>query len=295
MSNDPQVQVSPGGPVCGSIRPPGSKSLTNRALICAAFAAGKSTLSGALRSEDTEVMIAALRDIGVQIEIADGGRTMQVHGETRRRMAASDSQLDLYIANSGTTIRFLTAALSAAGGHYRLHGVRRMHQRPIADLVDALSAVQRGTIVTQSPAGCPPVAIASDGWGGREIEVAGSVSSQFLSGLLMAAPIANSSGGPDSTRIRVRGELVSRPYVDMTCSVMSAFGAETRVIESTDADQSIDVQIGNQTYHRHEYAIEPDASAASYFWAAAAITGGDVTVEGLSRGAAGRRRFLRST
>ncbi|NND96301.1 MAG: 3-phosphoshikimate 1-carboxyvinyltransferase [Pirellulaceae bacterium] len=281
---DPAVEFVPGGPLVGSVRPPGSKSLTNRALICASFADGVSLLTGALRSEDTEVMIEAIRSIGVTVEVTDGGRRLSVDTSGRRELSAKDPRLDLFIANSGTTIRFLTAALSAGGGHYCLHGVQRMHERPIADLVDALAPIQSGTLRADSPGGCPPVLIQSDGWSGETIEVAGGVSSQYLSGLMMAAPIANASNR--RTTINVVGELVSRPYVDMTATVMESFGANVTMDDLGSADKpTLAVEIDGSGYRAVEYQIEPDASAASYFWAAAAISGGDVTVEGLSRGA----------
>lgn len=295
----PFVEVVPGERVDGTIRPPGSKSLTNRALICAAFAEGASTLTGALRSEDTEVMVEALRAIGIQIGVSDGGRTLSVDTSNRRAVGKHDPSDDLYIANSGTSVRFLAAALSAAGGNFRLHGVERMHQRPIGDLVDAITPVIDGTIKAISDGGCPPVEIASNGWSGSNIEVAGSVSSQYLSGLMMAAPIAQSSRNRQSARdrqsaldqsIRLRisvvGELVSRPYIDMTAEVMRSFGADVSFIEQNlPAGQTLAVEVGGNSYAGQEYAIEPDASAASYFWAAAAITGGKITVEGLSRDA----------
>ena len=286
----PTVQVVPGGPVIGTIQPPGSKSLTNRALVCAAYASGSSVLRGALRSEDTEVMIEALQSVGVSVEVSDGGTVLTVSTEQRRELLASDHRLDLYIANSGTTVRFLTAALSAAGGHYLLHGVDRMHQRPIADLVDALEPIQSGSISAQSPAGCPPVLIQSDGWAGRQIAVAGSVSSQYLSGLMMAAPIGLESESDDfqqePTTIRVQGELVSVPYVEMTAKVMRSFGAEVSLHrDDLPEEVSLDIAVSDRSYQGQNYSIEPDASAASYFWAAAAISGGDVTVTGLHRDA----------
>lgn len=267
----------PGGPVVGTIRPPGSKSLTNRALVCAAFADGRSTLTGALRSEDTEVMIEALRRIGIGIEVTEGGRTLTVSGITGKAPKASGRN-ELFIANSGTSIRFLTAALSAAGGEYRLHGVPRMHERPIGDLVAALQPVQNGSLEAVSDGGCPPVEISSDGWNDGELTVAGSVSSQYLSGLMMAAPIA-----AKKRSIRVRGELVSRPYVDMTARVIESFGGNVTIeTEGLGKNESVRVELGEAGYRGTKYAIEPDASAASYFWAAAAITGGNVTVEGLT-------------
>ena len=281
-SESPVVQVVPGGPVHGRIRPPGSKSLTNRALICAAMTDGVSRLTGALRSEDTIVMIDALQAIGVSIEVSDGGRTLVVTPDTRRQPAADDQPIELFIANSGTSVRFLTAALSAAGGSYRLHGVPRMHQRPIGDLIDAIAPIQRGTIEAQSAGGCPPVLIRSRGWQTESsIRVSGSVSSQFLSGLMMASPICGRA-----VQIRVDGKLVSRPYVEMTAEVMRAFGSNVRIIDRNDDSTSpVAIEVDSGPYRGTDYPIEPDASAASYFWAAAAISGGSVTVEGLSPGA----------
>ncbi|MCO8123016.1 3-phosphoshikimate 1-carboxyvinyltransferase [Stieleria sp. TO1_6] len=286
QSTPARVSVQPGGPVDGIIRPPGSKSLTNRALVCAAMANGQSTLSGALRSEDTTVMIQGLRKCGVMIDVQDGGQTLLVDGTQRR--PCDDTQQELFIANSGTTIRFLTAALSAAAGKYRLHGVDRMHQRPIADLVDALSMVQSGRIRTESAQGCPPVVIDSSGWQNNCMQVGGSVSSQYLSGLMMAAPIALFARGDtavDAIEIDVIGELVSRPYVEMTAAVMRSFGATVAINDidrSATETVSTRVVVSGGGYQGISYAIEPDASAASYFWAAAAITGGRVTVQGLT-------------
>lgn len=280
--------VVPGGPVDGCVRPPGSKSLTNRALICAAFADGTSRLAGALVSEDTEVMIESLAKIGVQIQTENAGRTLVVHGvgsdsdaATERRShgpissAQSDPRREMFIANSGTTVRFLTAALSAHGGRYRLSGVERMHERPIGDLVDAIAPAMIGTIGAVSDGGCPPVEIESSGWTGDSIRVAGSVSSQYLSGLMMAAPISGKK-----VELKIVGELVSIPYVRMTSELMRAFGGLTDW--HLDSGQSITT---GGRYVATDYAIEPDASAASYFWAAAAITGGRVRVEGLSEDA----------
>lgn len=266
----------------GTIRPPGSKSLTNRALICAAFAAGQSTLRGALRSDDTEVMIAALQTIGVGITQSDAGRTLQVEGLPRAQVRRSDAPHELFIGNSGTTVRFLTAALSALGGRFRLHGVPRMHERPIGDLVAALKPVSDGEVLCESPGGCPPVTINTTGWSGDRLQVAGNVSSQYLSGLMMAAPISGRQVG-----IEVAGELVSRPYVEMTAGIIEDFGASCALrAAATPAGASLICEIdGRGGYRGREYAIEPDASAASYFWAAAALTGGAVTVEGLSTAA----------
>lgn len=270
----PHVEVVPAGKVTGRIRPPGSKSLTNRALICAAVADGNSVLTGALKSEDTAVMIEAVRSLGVEVTVTDGGQTLSVDTTNRKSPSPAGEAAKLFIANSGTTVRFLTAALSALGGHYVLHGVPRMHQRPIGDLVDAIAPVIDGSIGCESDGGCPPVVLRCKGWLPGNLSVAGSVSSQYLSGLMMAAPITGRE-----TNIHVTGELVSRPYVDMTADVIRSFGAGVQIHDTADG---IVVKTSPARYVGIDYAIEPDASAASYFWAAAAVTGGEVTVEGLT-------------
>lgn len=281
------VEVTPGGEVRGTVRPPGSKSLTNRALICAAFANGASDLSGALDSEDTRVMLAALRKIGFDIKTSDDRRGHQVGGAIR--LEGTEGRHELFIANSGTSVRFLTAALAAFGGHYHLHGVDRMHARPIGDLVNSIAPQLDGTIQALSPDDCPPVEIQSMGYrkcaSGEELElsVAGNVSSQYLSGLMMSAPIkaghvATSEASP--LRIAVKGELVSLPYVEMTAAVMRDFGASVAIDQTASGEHVVSI---DGEYQGCQYAIEPDASAASYFWAAAAITGGQVTVGGLNQ------------
>lgn len=283
LISNSSVEVVPGGAVRGTIRPPGSKSLTNRALLCAAFAKGHSRLTGALRSDDTEVMIAALRQIGVGVSESGSGCVIDVTGLSRDRSGSPSGPFELFIGNSGTTIRFLTAALSALGGDFRLCGVPRMHQRPIGDLVDALAPVCDGSVSCESPGGCPPVRIVTRGWTGASLKVAGSVSSQYLSGLMMAAPIAG-----QEIRIEVVGELVSLPYVEMTAQIIRDFGVPCSWASAhslspvQDRTERVILIDGRGGYLPREYDIEPDASAASYFWAAAAITGGEVTVAGLS-------------
>lgn len=280
------VEVVAGGAVQGTIRPPGSKSLTNRALLCAAFANGHSRLTGALRSDDTEVMVDALREIGIGVVESGAGSVIDIRGMGRDHFRSRDSHFDLFIGNSGTTIRFLTAALSALGGNFRLHGVPRMHQRPIGDLVDALQPICDGSVTCESPGGCPPVRIQTRGWTGESVKVAGSVSSQYLSGLMMAAPVAG-----QAVRIEVIGELVSLPYVEMTAQIIRDFGvpcswaSESSLSPVVDHPKRVILIDGRGGYQPREYDIEPDASAASYFWAAAAITGGVVTVSGLSANA----------
>jgi 3-phosphoshikimate 1-carboxyvinyltransferase len=287
------IEVHPTGPLRGTIRPPGSKSITNRALICAALADGESLLSGALDSEDTRVMIESLGRLGIAVEHDPAAAAVRVVGCGGRLPV---SQADLYVANSGTTVRFLTAMLALGQGVYRLDGTSRMRERPIEDLLLALR--QLGAEVNcESPGGCPPVVVRGRGLRGGRATVAGDISSQFLSGLLMAVPYSDGD-----VELVVEGPLVSRPYIDMTLAVMASFGVQvetsacwggsstatpTYQSAATPTCQSADPGRFRVSAPRHyrgrRYAIEPDASAASYFFAAAAITRGEVTVEGLSR------------
>ncbi len=265
------LEIQPCGPLLGSIRPPGSKSITNRALVCAALADGSSVLRGALDSEDTRVMVDSLQRLGLEVCANEERTEIRVAGCGGRIPAA---EADLFLANSGTSIRFLTALTTLGRGRFRLDGVERMRERPIQDLLDGLR--QLGADVrSELSNGCPPVVVQGDGLPGGSTTVRGNVSSQFLSGLLMAAPYAQ-----HDVCLMVDGELVSQPYVRMTLAVMSAFGIR---VDDSRLDRFV-IASGNR-YTGREYAIEPDASAASYFWAAAAITGGQVTVEGLTRDA----------
>lgn len=264
------IRITPCGPVVGRIRPPGSKSLTNRALVLAALARGASRLSGVLDSEDTRVMLRAWNQLGVRIDgdVADGQLT--VHGCAG---VLPSQHAELFIGNSGTTIRFLTAALAACHGEFTLDGIERMRERPIGDLLVALQQLGGNVCsLNGTRPDCPPVHIKARGLVGGSAKVAGSISSQYLSGLMMAAPLAS-----QAVRLEVIGQLVSVPYVAMTAQIMSSFGAHV----SGPAGGPIVIEPTG--YNSADYEIEPDASAASYFWAAAAITGGDVTVEGLSR------------
>ncbi|MCY2934004.1 MAG: 3-phosphoshikimate 1-carboxyvinyltransferase [Planctomycetota bacterium] len=248
------------------VRVPGSKSLTNRALIIAALAEGKTQLTGALDSQDTQVLIRALNAVGIPTVHDPIAYTIDVVGQAGSIPAAS-ANLDL--ANSGTSLRFLTAMLALGHGKYTLDGSARMRQRPIADLLAALNRV--GAIArSEANTGCPPVLLDADGLQGGFVGVRGDVSSQFLSGLLMALPYA-----ANPSEIEVDGNLVSVPYVTMTIEVMRAFGVKV------DNRKNKRFIIKPGQYFGRDYAIEPDASAASYFFALAAITGGTVTVEGL--------------
>ncbi|MFM7034012.1 MAG: 3-phosphoshikimate 1-carboxyvinyltransferase, partial [Planctomycetia bacterium] len=256
------------GPVVGSIRPPGSKSITNRALICAALARGETRLSGALDSQDTRVMVDGLRALGIEV-VADWSR-----GEIRVAgcggvIPASSATIDC--AASGTTIRFLSALCGLGRGRYRLDGTPRMRKRPIGDLLGALESL--GAVATaESPGGCPPVTIDGVGIVGGTARIEGSVSSQFASGLAMVAPCTR-----DGMTIEFTGRLVSLPYLEMTRRVMESFGATCH------AKDGRTWRVEPTGYRGIRYSVEPDASAASYFAAAAAITGGSVRIEGLGR------------
>lgn len=268
MSNSIEIQPIT-GPIRARVRPPGSKSITNRALVCAALADGTSTLRGALDSEDTRVMIDGLDRLGIEVEVGDAGRTLVVRGQAGLIPAL---EADLHCANSGTTIRFLTALATLGHGAYRLDGVPRMRERPIADLLDGLNQIGAHA-ATEHGNGCPPVVVHANGLPGGAARIRGDISSQYLSGMLLTAPAAQAA-----VELTIDGPLVSRPYVLMTLAVMKAFGVD---VDTTTALDSFRIA-APQSYTAREYAVEPDASAASYFWAVAAITGGEVTVEGLS-------------
>ncbi len=215
-------------------------------------------------------MIEGLQALGIGVSVEEEGEKLVVSGCQGKPPA---KRANLFVANSGTTLRFLTALATLASGEFRLDGVARMRQRPLGDLADALRQLG-AEVLCESPGSCPPVSVKSDGLRGGEASIRGDISSQFLSGLLMAAPYAQ-----EAVRLRVQGTLVSAPYVAMTAGVMRSFG----VSPQCSADYAQIVIPNDAGYQGCEYAIEPDASAASYFWAAAAITGGEVAVVGLSR------------
>ena len=218
-------------------------------------------------------MVQAWQQLGLAIEWNRAESTLQIVGCGGK---LPQSQGDIFVANSGTTIRFLTAALAACRGEFTFDGVPRMRERPIEDLLIGLHQLGADvqSLNIEKP-NCPPVRLLASGLQGGIAKIAGNVSSQFLSGLMMAAPYAKST-----VELVVEGELVSKPYVDMTAAVMRSFGC---AIEQTSNDHyKINAP---RNYLGCDYAIEPDASAASYFFAAAAITGGRARVEGLTRGA----------
>lgn len=262
------VDIPLSDPIEAVVQPPGSKSLTNRALVCAALAEGTSLLTGALDSEDTQVMMEALRQLGIVVRHDPQRREIEVSGCGGEIPATA---ADLYLANSGTSLRFLTAVCALGKGRYRLDGNPRMRERPIQDLLDALGGLGVRAH-TELGTGCPPVIVEADGLPGGKTEISGEISSQFVSGILMAAPYAR-----NDVELQVRGELVSKPYVDMTLAVMRAFGVFAR----NEGYRRLVVPAGRR-YQGRVYDVEPDASAATYFFAAAAVTRGRVTVKGLT-------------
>ena len=241
---------------------PGSKSYTHRALVISALAEGESSLIHALYCEDTEYTAQALEKLGVRI-LREGDR-LHVQG-TGGRLKVGAAKI--YVGDSGTSMRFLTALAALRNGRTQLDGSERMRQRPMAQLMDGLVALG-AKAYSEEGEGYPPVIVESQGLMGGVARIDGGESSQFISALLMVAPLARGD-----VRIEVAGHLTSRPYVDITRDVMSAFGVEVQCA----GDRSFFVPRG-QRYFPRKYPIEGDASNASYFFAAAAITGGKVRV-----------------
>jgi len=260
------MQPWTGASLNAKARVPGSKSLTNRALIVAALARGKSTLTGVLASDDTRVMIESLKALGIEVAHDQDSSTLSVQGCAGR---IPRSEAELFVANSGTSLRFLTAMVATGRGTYRLDGTARMRQRPVSDLLMSLNGLGSDAR-SELGTGCPPVIVKARGLDGGNVFVRGDVSSQFLSGLLMALPAST-----EATTVEVDGPLVSVPYVAMTIELMEAFGVRI----SNRKNRRFDIRPAE--YQARPYTIEPDASAASYFFALAAILGGSVTVEGL--------------
>lgn len=266
------IDLSPvAQPVDAVAQIPGSKSITNRALLVAALAKGQSELTGALYSDDTRYMAAALADLGITVEADEANARFVVHGGDGTFPA---TEADLFVGNSGTTMRFLTAALPLGRGTYRIDGVPRMRKRPIGPLLQALNELG-ASARSEEGTDCPPVVVQAAGLRGGTTAMAGDESSQFFSALLMAAPYAT-----EGVEIGVLGDLVSKPYMPMTAAVMAAFGVEVEL--DTETWRTFRVPAG-QRYTGRAYRIEPDASNASYFFAAAAVTGGRIRVEGLGR------------
>ena len=258
-------EIIPCRQVQATLTLPGSKSYTHRALMAAALAAGESVLTNALAAEDTELTAQALAQLGAGIDWQ--GTTIRVTGRNGRWLPAA---LPIYLGNSGTSMRFLTALAALGEGQYLLTGTERLCQRPLGELLEALA--QAGVrAVSDRGDGCPPVRVTGGLTGGRT-QLSGGTSSQYLSALLFIGPLA-----PKGLKIDITGELVSRPYVDLTLEVLGNFG----ISYYREGYRYFELP-GGQSYLPREYEIEADASSASYFWAAAAVTGGRVTITNLS-------------
>ena len=261
-----ELEVKPlGHPVDATVRVPGSKSVTNRALIVAALAEGRSTIVNPLFSDDSYWLMDALVRLGFEVRADREGGEVGIKGLGGR---VPKGDVDVFVGNAGTVARFLPPALALGPGPYRLDGVPRMRERPVGDLVDAMRGLGARVRYAEGE-GRFPLIVEGGGIPGGLARVEGSKSSQFLSGLLMAAPYAK-----QGVTLEVEGELVSKPYVGITTGVMRSFGVDAEEHEGK-------FEIRPAAYAARDYPVEPDASGASYFMAAAAVTGGRVTVPDL--------------
>lgn len=259
----------PGKPVEGTIRLSGSKSLTNRALILAALAEGTSRLEGILLSDDSYWCIDSLTKLGVRVELK--GETAWVEGCGGSWPIPSG---DLYVGAAGTVARFLPGALAIGHGRWSFTGSKRMSERPLAPLLDALS--QLGADIDRKDAARSlPFTMETGGLRGGDVTMSGSTSSQFISGLLLAAPYTK-----EPLKVIIHGEVVQREYVEMTLEMMRTFGIHARI---SDDGHSISVPTGK--YQAQSIRLEPDVSACCYFWAIAAMTGGRIRIEGIQASA----------
>jgi 3-phosphoshikimate 1-carboxyvinyltransferase len=258
------LELKPARRASGTVRLPGSKSISNRVLLLAALAAGDTEVLGLLDADDTKVMRAALAQLGIS---SSNSIVKGVGGPFPVKQAK------LFLGNAGTAFRPLTAALALSAGEYRLSGVPRMHERPIGDLVEALRKIG-ARIDYEGRDGYPPLAIHPGIISvAKRIPIRGDVSSQFLTAMLMALPLTG-----ETARVAIEGELISKPYVEMTLNLMRRFGLEVR----RDGWESVEVQGGTYVSPGRVF-VEGDASSASYFLAAGAIGGGPVRVEGVGR------------
>ncbi|MCB1895300.1 MAG: bifunctional 3-phosphoshikimate 1-carboxyvinyltransferase/cytidylate kinase [Zoogloeaceae bacterium] len=265
------LDLPPLSGAAGTVRLPGSKSISNRVLLLAALAEGVTEIHDLLASDDVDRMLDALDALGVRWESLDEAGRFRVHGAGG---ALPVKHGDLFLGNAGTAFRPLTAALALSGGHYRLSGVARMHERPIGDLVDGLRQLG-ANIGYQGVEGYPPLVIEpAEIRPGGVVRVRGEVSSQFLTALLMAMPLTGVE-----TRIEVVGELISKPYVAITLALMARFG----VVVAREGWQAFVVPAGARYRSPGDIHVEGDASSASYFLAAGAVGGGPVRVEGVGR------------
>jgi len=266
-----QLTLKPINEINGEIFLPGSKSLSNRALLIAALAKGSTKITNLLVSDDIRHMLNALTTLGVKYTLSDCGTECTVIGNDG--FFKSSEPLEIYLGNAGTAMRPLCAALAASEGEFILTGEPRMKERPIGHLVDAIAQIGAEVEYLENK-NYPPVKIKGKALTGDTITIDGSISSQFLTATLMITPLLKTD-----TTIIIEGELVSKPYIDITLDIMRRFGVEVK----NNNYQSFTVQ-GNQSYQCVEkYMVEGDASSASYFLAAAAIKGGEITVHGVGR------------
>ncbi|TAM87788.1 MAG: 3-phosphoshikimate 1-carboxyvinyltransferase [Candidimonas sp.] len=271
MTGDASLRLDPVRVASGRVDLPGSKSISNRVLLLAALGTGTTTLRGLLDSDDTRVMVTALRALGVSVACREAG-CVRVEGGA----PFSTRGAELFLGNAGTAFRPLTAVLSLLGGHYRLTGVARMHERPIGDLVDSLRELGADIQYLGTP-GYPPLAIGErKAAAGDSVTVRGSVSSQFLTALLMAAPLVTAASGKPLT-IHVDGDLISKPYILITLNLMARFGVR---VARTDW-RRFTVPAGAAYVSPGTLVVEGDASTASYFMALGAIGGGPVHIHGV--------------
>ncbi|HEY9279948.1 MAG TPA: 3-phosphoshikimate 1-carboxyvinyltransferase [Eoetvoesiella sp.] len=271
MTAVPSLCLVPVSRAQGQIYLPGSKSISNRVLLLAALAQGVTRLTGLLDSDDTRVMLAALRQLGVRVDSASLTEA-EVHGGAPFPI----NHGNLFLGNAGTAFRPLTAALALMGGDYRLSGVARMHERPIGDLAEALKQLGANIEYLGNP-GYPPLKIGQGNIQAQEpVKVKGSVSSQFLTALLLAAPIYTEAANQALT-IEVEGELISRPYILITLNLMARFGVQV----DREGWQRFRIPAGAKYCTPGAMAIEGDASSASYFMALGAIGGGPVHIHGV--------------
>lgn len=258
----------------GALDLPGSKSISNRVLLLAALSAGSTVIEGLLDSDDTRVMLAALQTLGVAVDRLSSDSIRVTPGAVFPARSAN-----LFLGNAGTAFRPITAALACLGGTYELFGVPRMHQRPIGDLVDALRGLG-AQIDYLGESGFPPLRIRPATLQGDRVSVNGSVSSQFLTAMLMAAPLLVAKTGRSLT-IDVSGTLISKPYIDITLNLMARFGVSVQRLPGVTGDVSFCVPAQSRYVSPRQIVVEGDASSASYFLALGLIGGGPVTVRGV--------------
>ena len=279
------ILLSPRQGITGEVVLPGSKSISNRALLLAALASGTTQIKRLLRSDDTQVMLQALKSLGVTIEENDSDQTLTVHGSAGAfaNTGAQTDPVKLFVGNSGLTIRTLLPALVAlmakTGGCAEISGVARMHERPIEDLVEGLRAIGAKIAYLGKP-GFPPLRVEGVPLTPRAaISVRGNTSSQYLTGLLQAAPIIAKQWG-QAVKIEVEGELISQPYIEITCAVLKKFGVNVKRETSPKLTYVIEPTVITSP---DEFTVEGDASSASYFLAAGAIGHGPVRIRGVGR------------